>query len=90
MQEVIKFIIAIIILILGFPLGVFLARQTKEEIKKGQMWFKLIILACFIGAILSLIFSNDALLFTFLFIGIVTSGSLISPKKKKRRKYNKK
>lgn len=85
MQETIKFIIAIIGLILGFPIGVLLAKQTKEELRKGQMWFKLVILACFIGAVLSLIFRNDALLFTFLFIGIVTSGSLLTLGKRKKK-----
>jgi formate hydrogenlyase subunit 3/multisubunit Na+/H+ antiporter MnhD subunit len=85
MQEVIKFIIAILVLILGFPIGAFLARQTKEELRRGQMWFKTVIILCFIGAVLSLFFRNDVFLFTFLFIGIVTSGSLIVPGKRKKR-----
>lgn len=76
MTELIKLLIGIIILIIGFPIGNYLAKITKEELKSGQKWFRLIILVCFIGAISSLIFRNDALLFSFLFIIIVTSRSL--------------
>ena len=76
MAHLINLLIGIVILILGFPIGNYLAKQTKEELKPGQFWFKLIILASFLGVILSLIFRNDALLFTFAFIAIVTSRSL--------------
>lgn len=69
-------IIGILVLLFGFPLGSWLAKITKEELKEGQKWFKLIILVSLIGAIVSLIFRNDFLLFTFLFILIVTSRSL--------------
>ncbi len=76
MQEVIKIIIGIGILVLGFLIGNLLARVTKEELKSGQKWFKIIIVLCFIGGIVSLILGNDALLFGFLFMAIVTSRSL--------------
>ncbi len=69
-------LIGILILILGIPLGNYLAKLTSEELKQGKKWFKLIVLASFIGSIISLILKNDALLFTFLFIIIVTSRSL--------------
>jgi len=76
MEEIIKFLIGIGILLLGIPIGSYLAKITKEELKKGQKWFKLIIIISLIGAIVSLILSNDILLFSFLFIAIVTSRSL--------------
>ena len=76
MKEVIKFLIGIGVLLLGIPIGSYLAKVTKEELKKGQKWFKLIIIISLIGAIVSLILSNDILLFSFLFIAIVTSRSL--------------
>jgi len=76
MQEILKFIIGIAVLIVGFPIGIFLAKLTKEELKSGQIWFKLIILTSAIGAVVSLILENDVLLFSFLFIIIVTSRSL--------------
>jgi len=81
MQEILKFAIGIIFLILGFPLGLYLAKKTKEELKVGQKWFKLIIIISLGGAIISLIIGNDVLLFSFLFITLVTSLSL---RKKKR------
>jgi len=76
MQEIFKFVIGIAFLILGFPLGFYLAKKTKEELKVGQKWFKLIIIISLSGAIISLIIGNDVLLFSFLFITLVTSLSL--------------
>ena len=78
MEEIVKIIIGIIILLLGIPIGTFLARITKEEFKEGQKWFKLIVFFSLIGAIVSLILRNDYLLFSFLFIAIVTSRSAIT------------
>ena len=46
MYEIISFIIGIAILVLGIPLGNFLAKVTKEELQSGRKWFRLIILHC--------------------------------------------
>ena len=73
MDEVIKLLIGVGILALGIPIGKILAKMTKEELKIGKKWFKLMIL---LGAILAVIFRNDAILFSLLFIAIVTSMSL--------------
>ena len=81
MEDFIRLIIGVFILVLGVPLGNFLAKMTKEELKKGKNWYGLIILFCMIGSIVSLILWNDYLLFTFLFIAIVTSRSLVISKK---------
>jgi len=78
------FVIGLILLALGIPIGNILARATKEELKQGKKWFKILIIICFLGALIFLIFRNDALLFTFLFIAIVTSRSL---KKVRKRKW---
>ncbi len=77
MNEILKLAIGLVILALGIPIGNYLAKLTKEELKEGSMWFKLIIVFCVIGAILGLIFKNDVLLFSLLFIAIVTSRSLV-------------
>ena len=66
-----------IVLILGFPIGGFLAKQTKEELKSGQSWFKIILGITFLGAVISLIIRHDALMFGFLFMFVITSRSLI-------------
>ena len=71
-----KFILGGVILTLGIPLGNYLAHHTKEELKAGQIWFKLISFVGLAGAILSLIFQSDILLFSFLFIVVVTSRCL--------------
>ena len=84
MQEVVKLFIGIFILLLGIPLGNYLANLTKEELRSGQVWFRLIIISSLIGAIVSVFLKNDVLLFSFLFIAIVTSRSLIKDKKKKK------
>ena len=76
MEEAIKLLIGIGVLLLGFFLGGFLAKKTKEELKIGQKWFRIIVLIGFIGAIVGLIIRNDFLLFSFLFIVVVTSRSL--------------
>ncbi|MAH03278.1 hypothetical protein CMI39_00650 [Candidatus Pacearchaeota archaeon] len=76
MQEIIKLLVGVLVLILGIPIGNYLAKITKEELKQGKKWFKLIIVVSLIGAFISLIFRNDAILFSLLFISIVTSRSL--------------
>jgi len=76
MEGVIKILIGILVLILGIPIGDYLAKATKEELRQGRLWFKLIIILSLIGALVFLILGNDALLFALLFIAIVTSRSL--------------
>jgi uncharacterized membrane protein YfcA len=86
MQEILKIILGICVLGLGIPIGHILAKNTKEELKKGRKWFLLLIAICGIGAVLNLIFKNDALLLTFLFIAIVTSMSLNKKHKEDKKK----
>ena len=71
-----NFVLGIILLVLGIPIGNVLAKLTKEELKSGQKWFKIIILLSLIGAIVGLALNNDIVLFSFAFIAIVTSRSL--------------
>ena len=76
MNEFISFALGVFVLLLGFPIGSLLAKQTKGELKAGQGWFKIILLVSFIGAVISLIVRNDVLMFGFLFMFIITSRSL--------------
>lgn len=77
MEGVLKILIAGLVLVIGIFIGDFLARATKEELFVSKRWFMLIIFLSVIFAIASLILMNDPLLFTFLFIIIVTSRSLV-------------
>jgi len=76
MNELINLLIGVLILLLGFPLGSYLARQTKEELASGQKWFKLIIILSLIGGFVGLIIRDDVLMFSLFFIAVVTSRSL--------------
>ena len=76
MQELYKLLMGIALLVLGIPIGNLLAKVTKEELKHGKKYFRILITLSLIGAVVFLILGNDALLFGLLFIAIVTSRSL--------------
>lgn len=76
MTEIIKILIGALILILGIPIGNLLARYTKEELKDGKKWFKIIIFCGLIGGLIGLIIKSDLIMFSFFFIAIITSQSL--------------
>ena len=78
MLDVTNLIIGIVVLALGIPVGHYLAKFTKEELKNGQKWFKLIIIFSLIFGVIGLIFSKDVLMFGSFFIAIVVSRSLIN------------
>ena len=71
-----EFLLGTVLLLFGIPIGNVLAKLTKEELKEGKNYFRLIIILSFIGTVFSLIFQNDPFLFSFAFIAIVTSRSL--------------
>ena len=76
MEQILKMAIGIAFLLLGIPIGSYLAEKTKEELKQGRKWFKLIIVVSLVCSVISLITRNDFLFFSFLFIALVTSRSL--------------
>jgi hypothetical protein len=76
MQDVIKALIGIGVLVLGFFIGNLLAIKTKEELVTGRKWFKIITFSSLICGVVGLIIRNDALMFGFFFMAIVTSRSL--------------
>jgi hypothetical protein len=76
MKEVYIYWVAIGILALGIPVGDFLAKITKEELKSGKKWFKILIFVSLVSSIISFFIGNDPLFFSFLFIALVTSRSL--------------
>lgn len=76
MEEVFKLGIGIFILLLGIPIGMFIARLTNEELDSGKKWFKVLIGVALGFSLIGLFIRSDALLFSCLFIAIVTSMSL--------------
>lgn len=76
MNEVIKLLIGIGVLIVGFFIGNILAKKTKEELRQGKKWFRIIIIISLVGGIIGLILGDDILMFSLFFIAIVTSRSL--------------
>ncbi|MEJ2267555.1 MAG: hypothetical protein P8X70_00570 [Nanoarchaeota archaeon] len=76
MQEIIRLIVGILVLALGFPIGNLLAHATKEELRYGKKWFRIIIFLCLIFGTGGLIFRKDVFMFSFFFIAIITSRSL--------------
>ena len=81
MQEIFQLLIGLGVLILAFPIGEVLARKTKEELKQGRMWFKVIVYVSLLGGIAGMLLRDDVLMFSFFFIALVTSRSL---RKRKR------
>ena len=76
MKEIYTYLFAMAVLVLGIPIGNLLAKITKEELKSGKKWFKLLIFVSLISAIASFFVGNDPLFFCFLFIAVVTSRNL--------------
>jgi len=82
----IQLILLVVTVLLGYPIGRFIASNTKEELKAGKIWFKLIMWACIFGMIISIImFKKDdllSLLMSFAFIYIIAFVSLCYKEKK--------
>ena len=76
MQEIFKLLIGVAFLALAFPIGNYLAKKTKEELKQGRKWFKLIIILSLVGGFIGLTIGDDVLMFSFFFMALVTSRSL--------------
>jgi len=76
MQEIFKLLIGVAVLVLAFPIGDILARKTKEELKQGRKWFKIIVYLSLVGGVVGMLIRDDVLMFSFFFMALVTSRSL--------------
>ena len=72
----INILIGIFVLFVGVFIGNYLAKITKEELKSGQGWFKLIIIVSLVGGFVGLWIGNDVIMFSLFFIAVVVSRSL--------------
>lgn len=79
-MNTIQVILLIAITLLGFPIGKFIAKHTKEELKAGKNWFLSIIFVCVFGIIISIFLFNGTNLFfmisAFVFILLLALASL--------------
>jgi len=82
-------IIAIVVALLGYPIGLLIAKYTPEELVQGRRWFMIIILACLIAMALAFIFTwGNTLLFlvsSLIFIILVSLASLVKSMRRKKR-----
>jgi len=76
MQEIFKLLIGVAVLVLAFPIGDILAKKTKEELKQGRIWFKIIVYVGLVGGVVGMFIGNDVLMFSFFFMALITSRSL--------------
>ena len=80
-------ILKIVILILAFPLGFFIAWLTRDELIQGRKYFRALVIASIIGVIWTWIYGRRAETWSLGFVFIV---SLISLIKSKNKKFSKK
>jgi len=76
MEEVTKYILAILVLIVGYFLGIYLKKLTADEQVIGRKYFRIIAIVSATLSLSGLMAGKDWMLFTFAFIAIVTSRSL--------------
>lgn len=90
-MDVITLLIGILILIIGILIGLILRKTTEEEIKSGRVYFNVLWIS---GIILAVIFFfipiedkeyKYTLIFSLLFISIVSFVSWIKPNNKRKR-----
>lgn len=79
-MSTLQIILLVLIALSGYPIGGFIASKTKEELKSGRKWFKLIIAMSMMGILISLIMlRGDNLLISvssLIFISLIASASL--------------
>ncbi len=84
-----QIIVAIVVALLGYPVGLLITKFTPEELKQGRKWFKLMILISFLAIIISVfIATGETLLFlasAFVFVALVALASLVKSMRKRKR-----
>jgi hypothetical protein len=84
----IQIVLVIIVSLLGYPIGLLLAELTKEELKSGRSFFKIIMFLSLAALVLSFLFLKGGDLVFFIaimiFIFLLTLASFIKTKKSKK------
>ena len=66
----------VLILLTAVPAGLLVAWLTKEELRAGKKWFKMIIALSLAGSVVFLVLENEAVTLTLVYIAIATGISL--------------
>ncbi|MDP1695962.1 MAG: hypothetical protein Q8L29_03545 [archaeon] len=66
----------IIILLIAIPIGYLIAWTARDELLAGRIWFKLLIIASFITAIVFYMMEKRYIVFSSAFIAIISGISL--------------
>jgi len=72
LSSLIKMLISTLILLLGIPTGWLISSLAEDELKEGKKWFLGLSLVTFILAAWFLLTKNYELVYTFLFMSIVS------------------
>jgi ABC-type sugar transport system permease subunit len=62
----------ILILLTAIPVGLLIAWLTKEELRDGQKWFKLIALLSCVGSVAFLMLKNEIVALSLVYMAIVS------------------
>lgn len=85
-MTLLQLLLLIVVILAGWPIGRFIASKTQEELQAGRHWFKLIMLVCAIGALISLFLAREdsmvLLIASFAFIFLLALASLLYKEKK--------
>ena len=79
----IKEMLIAIVILLGIPIGYLVAWLCRDELVEGRNWFKVIIFVAILIGIVMAIIGEDVILWTMLFITIVTFVSLLKSRDRK-------
>jgi hypothetical protein len=86
-MNLLQIILLIVIAAAGWPVGLFIASKTAEELRAGRQLFKIICLMALTAALASIAFVPDVnslalMLTTFIFIFLLAAAALSYRKKK--------
>ena len=76
-------LVILIVVLLSLPIGLLVAWMTRDELKDGRKYFKIIIAVSFLLIIFSYSMTQFILLFIFIFILLFTLVSLVKSYDKK-------
>lgn len=74
-------IVEIILLLSAVPMGLLLARLTREELKDGRKYFKVVFYVSFIIGMMLMFYNLKIESFSLIYLGIIAFISYINPEK---------